>query len=112
LKINLKMKNKKFTFEISINAVPYNEETCKEIYGLGYNSDIPEEAHARELVSTVLNDAYCERLMAETAHFVECKCDSKDMDESQLRYHQYLKQKTRVAKAVLDSCKFVRSQEI
>jgi hypothetical protein len=106
------MKNKKFTFEISINAVPYNEETCKEIYGGGYDPDGREYSHASDLVFTVLNDAVCERIMAELDHLAKCKCEIKDMNESQQRFHKYLEEKTRIAKAVAKSYKFVRSEEI
>lgn len=106
------MKNKKFTFEVSINAVPYNEETCKEIYGGGYDPDTPECSHASALVFIVLNDSLCSCLKAEMSHIMECKCDIEYMTTKQKIYHEYLQKKTRMAQAVVDSYKFVRSEEI
>ena len=105
-------KNKKFTFEISIDEVPYNEENAEYIYGGGYNSDIPEESCARELISTVLQDSlvYCLRQISK--HLAECKCDFEDMSQGQQRFHKYLKKKARIAEAVRDSYKFVRSEEV
>jgi hypothetical protein len=108
----INMKNKKFTFEISINEVPYNRKNAEYIYGGCYMPDFPEQSYASELVFTVLNDAVCERIMAELNHLAECKCETKDMNESQQRFHKYLKEKTRIAKAVAKSYKFVRSEEI
>lgn len=106
------MKNKKFTFEISINTIPYNKSTCKELYGGEYNSDFPESALASEIVSCGLQESVCACLEAEIDHLVQCECDIKNMNERQQKFHEYLREKTRTAKAVAASYKFVRSEEI
>jgi hypothetical protein len=102
--------NKKFVFEVSVEAVPHTEETCKEIYGGGYNPDFPISTHAGMLIGEVLKDAVCGCIRAEMKHLSSCKCEIKDMTETQRDYHRYLKKKTAVAEYVRDSLKFARME--
>ena len=106
------MKNEKFVYEISVDAVPHNEKTCTEIFGGGYNPDFPINTHASELIGTVLQDAVIACIRAETRHLAECKCEIKDMTEAQKRFHDFLCKKTSIAEAVEKSLKFVRMEKL
>lgn len=47
---------KTFTFQFDIDAVPYNEDTAKTIYG-SFNPDFSEEINANDFASGLIQDA-------------------------------------------------------
>ena len=108
----MKLKNKKFVFEISIDAVPHTKATAEEIYGKNaYNSDFGVESHAIQLVDHFLRHAVAECMMAEMEHTGKCKCDPKDMSESDRGYHEFLQLRTKHAEEIAGSLKFVRVEQ-
>ena len=81
-------KNKRFTFEFDVYAVPHNDITEQLIYGNGEidpdftgNPDIPEEAHARDILFTFFQDAII--------HALSCKMHwDNENEQHMVDYHQ------------------------
>lgn len=108
-----KLPEKLFVFEVSLRAVPHTPKTAKVVFGTDYfNPDFPEHTHAVELISSMFKDAVIERIQAEIKHLGRCKREPDKMKEDDRRYYRYLQKKTRIAKEVEASLKFVRSEEI
>ena len=107
------MKNEKFIFEISVDAVPHNKQTAEEIYGKGaYEPDkFGEESHAVDIISEVFKDSFTHSSMALMEHLAKCKCNPENMSEPDRQFYNYLKKKNRVAEAVWDSLKFSRMEK-
>jgi len=91
--------NKKFVFEISIEAEPYNKETCDGYY----NPDFPEHTYASMEIGPFLQDCVVAR--------IRDKMDALSENNYKER-KEYLDSKIKMAEAIRDSLKFVRVTEI
>lgn len=110
----MKIKKKKFVFEISIEAFPHNKETVEAIYGENSFEEgkFNIQINAHEIIFKALNDLCCYRIRQKIKHLTKCECAVSYIIESDKRYYDYLCQLEKEAKYIVDSLTFSREEEI
>lgn len=104
-------KSKVFSFQIDVEAVPYNPDTVKYCFGKksGYNPDIKEDCFASELVSTMIRDALTYVFQAKMNFCAQHKIDdTSKLEGTNKDFWNFLEDKEQRYSKILDTYKPIK----
>jgi hypothetical protein len=104
------MKTKRFVFEISVEDIPFTEETYKQFLGEDayYNSDFPPETFVMQDIYDTFKDALAQQL-----HFKMNALRKPDADEATRKaYLKYCDKRLDFNEKIIETLKLVRIEEI
>jgi len=98
---NSKITKHKYTVEVE--AVSYNKDTAKSLYGGSYISDYPEDVEHIQIIEDMLNESILYVLQLQTQFLAQTKKEIEDFNESEKHFWKYLQAKENTYRKIMST---------